>query len=78
MIYDDCMYIVVGNKALAIDYNGTAISADIIQDDDVEYVDWDSADPIDWIDLQPIQYQCYKSCIDFLHQFANQPEVFTK
>ncbi len=78
MVYDDCMYIVVGNIALAIDYSGTAISADIIQDGDVEYVDWDGADPIDWIDLPPTQYEYFKSCVDFLQQFSNQPQVFTK
>ena len=71
----DCMFVVLNNKALAIDFTGTPIQCNLIQDheNDIEYVDWDSADPIDWLDLKPDQYQLYKMVIDFLHQFSQQP-----
>lgn len=73
----ELMYVVIDNKAIAIDYNGTPIICDLIQQDDIEYVDWDSADPIDWLDLNPDQYQIYKDTVDFLHSHVRN-EVYVK
>jgi len=67
------MYVVIDNTAIAIDFTGTPVQCQLIHQDDIEYVDWDSADPIDWLDLTPDQYQVYKQTVDFLHQFTQQP-----
>jgi hypothetical protein len=69
----ELMYVVIDNTAIAIDFAGTPIQCQLLQQDDIEYVDWDSADPIDWLDLTPDQYQIYKHTVDFLHQFTQQP-----
>lgn len=69
----ELMYVVIDNIAIAINFTGTPIQCQILQQDDIEYVDWDSADPIDWLDLNPDQYQVYKETVDFLHQFTQQP-----
>lgn len=73
----ELMYVVIDNKAIAIDFNGTPITCDVIQQDDIEYVDWDSADPIDWLDLTPDQYQLFKNTVDFLHTHTQQ-NIFVK
>ena len=73
----ELMYVVIQDKALAIDFTGTPIICDVIQNDDTEYVDWDTADPIDWMDLNPDQYQLYKDTVDFLHS-VTQPNVYVK
>ena len=69
----ELMYVVIDNTAIAIDFTGTPIRCQLLQQDDIEYVDWDSADPIDWLDLTPDQYQIFKQTVDFLHQFTQQP-----
>ena len=73
----DFMYVVIGTKALAVDYSGTAIICDVVEENDIEYVDWDSADPIDWMDLLPTQYEVYKNTIDFITSNI-QHSVFVK
>jgi hypothetical protein len=73
----ELMHIVIDDIAIAIDYTGTPIICDVVQQNDVEYVDWDSAQPIDWLDITPNRYQVYKECVDFLHQFIHQ-EVYIK
>jgi hypothetical protein len=71
------MYVVLLDKAISIDFTGTPIVCDVIQQDDVEYVDWDTAEPIDWMDLTPDQYQLFKETVDFLHATTTR-EVFVK
>lgn len=73
----DCMYVVLVDTAIAIDFTGTPVVCDVIQQDDVEYVDWDTAEPIDWMDLNPGQYELYKNTVDFLHANIAR-EVFVK
>lgn len=71
MVQDDLMYIVIADKAIAVDYAGTPIICDLVSQDDIEYVDWDSADTIDWMDLTPHYYQLYKNAVDFIHQHTH-------
>lgn len=73
----DCMYVVLLDKAIAIDFTGTPIICDVVEENDVEFVDWDSAEPIDWMDLNLDQYQLFKETVDFLHANTTR-EVFVK
>ena len=73
----ELMYVVIDTQAIAIDFTGTPIICDLVQQDDLEYVDWESAEPIDWLDLNPDQYQLFKNTVDFLHT-NTQTQVFVK
>jgi hypothetical protein len=64
------MYFVVGQHAISIDDAGTPVMYDMNQDGTV---DWESQDLIDWLDLNPDQYQLYKACVDFLQVYAPHP-----
>lgn len=68
----DQMYFVISNKAISLDEFGAAVIADVISDDgETAYVDWDTHDLIDWMDLTPTTYDLYKSAVDFLQQHQN-------
>jgi len=68
----DQMYFVVLNKAISLDEFGAAIIADVLSDDgETSYVDWETQDFIDWMDLTPTVYDLYKSAVDFLQQHKN-------
>lgn len=62
----DEMYFVINNNAISIDEMGTPIICDVVDG----VVDWDSFDVIDWLDLNPDQYQLYKACVDFLQEYS--------
>jgi hypothetical protein len=69
----DDMYFVINEKAIALDELGAPIVCDVVScDDGTSYVDWDSFDLIDWLDLLPQEYQLYKAAVDFLQQNAQQ------
>ncbi len=64
------MYFVVGHNAIALDETGTAVICDV---NETGTPDWDSFDLIDWMDLNPDQYQLYKACVDFLQEYSTHP-----
>lgn len=66
------MYIVVQDKALAIDDLGQPIICNVVHNDDIEWVDWDSEDVIDWLDLSPTTREIYKKAVDFLQTHEQQ------
>ena len=74
------MYVVIQDKALAIDELGQPIICNLIRDDDdhmIEWVDWDSADAIDWFDLSPTTNKIYRQAIDLL-QTCEQKAYYIK
>lgn len=66
----DEMYFVIEGNAITLDEMGAAVICNVNQDDTV---DWDSYDLIDWMDLNPDQYQLYKAVVDFLQQHIPHP-----
>jgi hypothetical protein len=64
------MYFVIGTEAIMLDEMGTPVICDLNLDGTV---DWDSFDVIDWMDLNPNQYDLYKACVDFLQQHVPNP-----
>jgi len=63
------MYVVIQDKALSIDDFGQPIICNLVRDEHdsmIEWVDWDSADVIDWLDLSPTTNKIYRQCIDLL------------
>ena len=74
------MYVVIQDKALAIDELGQPIICDLVRDDDdcmIEWVDWDSADLIDWLDLSPTTNKIYRQAIDLI-QNCEQKAYYVK
>lgn len=75
----DSMYFVIENKAIALDEYGAAVICNVVSDDgETTYVDWDTMDLIDWLDLTPSVYELYKSAVDFLqkHQHVVAPVYY--
>jgi hypothetical protein len=66
----DEMYFVIGNEAITLDEMGTAVVCDLNSDGTV---DWESFDVIDWMDLNPVRYELFKACVDFLQQHTPSP-----
>ena len=66
----DEMYFVIEGNAITLDEVGAAVICNVNQDGTV---DWDSYDLIDWMDLNPDQYQLYKAVVDFLQQHIPDP-----
>jgi hypothetical protein len=66
------MYVVIHNKAIALDELSQPIICDMHQSGHSEYVDWDSQDSIDWLDLSPNTYKIYKSAVDLLNSHSNE------
>jgi hypothetical protein len=74
------MYVVVQNKALALDELGQPIICNLIRDEHdcmIEWVDWDSADLIDWLDLPPTTNKVYRQAIDLI-QNCSQKAYYVK
>ncbi len=70
---DEVMYFAIRDKAIAIDQVGNPIICNLITEESGdEFVDWDSADVIDWLDLSPTMYEIYKGAVDFLQQHTSQ------
>ncbi len=67
------MYFVIGTEAITLDEMGTPIVCDLNPDGTV---DWDSFDVIDWMDLNPNQYDLFKAAVDFLQQYT--PAMYVK
>lgn len=68
------MYVVIDNKAIAIDELGQPIICDMVHDQnnhEIEWVDWDSEDVIDWMDLSSTKRDMYKKAIDFLQVYEH-------
>lgn len=68
------MYVVIDNKAIAIDELGQPIICDMVRDQnnhEIEWVDWDSEDVIDWMDLSSTKRDMYKKAIDFLQVYQH-------
>jgi hypothetical protein len=69
----EVMYFVIRDKAIAIDQVGNPIICNLVTEENGdEFVDWDSADVIDWLDLSPTAYSLYKDAVEFLQQHTNQ------
>jgi hypothetical protein len=66
----DEMYFVIGAEAITLDEMGTAVVCDLNSDGTV---DWESFDVIDWMDLNPVRYELFKACVDFLQQHTPSP-----
>ena len=60
------MYVVVQSKAISLDEVGSPIICNTTTEDNIIYIDWDTADDIDWLDLSPSTYTIYKNAVDFL------------
>lgn len=74
------MYVVIQDKALAIDELGNPVICDLVRDDEdcmIEWVDWDSADVIDWLDLTPTTRKIYQQAIDLI-QNCSQKAYYVK
>jgi hypothetical protein len=67
------MYFVIGTEAIMLDEIGTPIVCDMNPDGTV---DWESFDVIDWMDLNPNQYDLFKAAVDFLQQYT--PSMYVK
>jgi len=63
------MYVVIQDKAVAVDELGNPIVCDLVRDEHdhmIEWVDWDSADTIEWLDLSPTTRKIYQAAIDLI------------
>lgn len=70
---DEVMYFAIRGKAIAIDQVGNPIICNLITEESGDqFIDWDSADVIDWLDLSPTTYSLYKDAVDFLQQHTHQ------
>ena len=77
MDFEDAPVVMLGKKAIAIDYTMSPVICDVVCDGDNEYIDWDTADPIYWEDLNPTTYDIYHKTVEFLLDFHLSPS-YTK
>jgi hypothetical protein len=68
------MYVVINEKAIAVDELGNPIICDLVATDDREWVDWDSADTIDWLDLPPTTAKIYHAAVNLVQTY--QPKTY--
>ena len=68
------MYVVINEKAIALDELGNPVICDLICTDDREWVDWDSADTIDWLDLPPTTRKIYQAAVDLVQ--THEPKAY--
>lgn len=77
MDFEDAPVVMLGSKAIAIDYTMSPVICDVVCDGDNEYIDWDTADSIYWEDLNPTTYEIYHKTVEFLLDFHLSPS-YTK
>ena len=69
------MYVVIQDKAVAIDELGNPIVCDLVRDEHdcmIEWVDWDSADTIERLDLTPTTRKIYQAAVDLVQTYEQK------